>query len=58
VEALSTASIDNIVAAIGQLRAVLESEGAAASDIVVSLKASPPTSTRAASEISTLPDTT
>ena len=58
VEALSTTSIGSIVAAIGQLRAVLESEGAAASDVVVSLKASPPTSTQTANEISTLPDTT
>lgn len=58
VEALSTTSIDSIVAAIGQLRAVLESEGAAASDVVVSLKAGPPTSTQTANEISTLPDTT
>jgi hypothetical protein len=58
VEALSTTSIDSIVAAIGQLRAVLESEGAAASDVVVSLKASLPASTQTTSEISTLSDTT
>lgn len=50
-EALTTSSIDGIVAAIKQLRAVLESEGATASDVVVTLKASLASTTKAASEV-------
>jgi hypothetical protein len=59
VEALSSSSIDGIVVAINRLRAALESEGAAAGDVVVSLKASlrAPAPTRASSEASTITDT-
>jgi hypothetical protein len=56
-EALSATSIDGIVAAIGQLRTILESEGAAANDVVVNLKARLPAPIQAASETATLPDT-
>ena len=56
-EALSATSIDGIVAAIGQLRTILESEGAAANDVVVNLKARRPAPIQAASETATLPDT-
>ena len=38
IDALSTDSIDAIVAAIGTMRAALEREGAAADDVVVLLK--------------------
>jgi len=40
IDALSTTSIDGILNAIERLRAILEQEGAAASDVVVTLKAS------------------
>ena len=50
IKALSTTSIDGIVTAISQLRTVLESEGATASDVVVSLKARLPASTQVLNE--------
>ena len=50
IKALSTTSIDGIVTAISQLRTVLESEGATASDVVVSLKARLPASTQVVNE--------
>jgi len=56
IEALSTDSIDGVVAAIAQLRVILEHEGATASDVVVSLKARL-TASQAAGEATISPDT-
>jgi len=50
IDALSTTSIDGILNAIERLRAILEQEGAAASDVVVTLKASLTASKQATSE--------
>jgi len=51
IEALASASIDGVMAAVGQMRAVLEQEGATAGDVVVTLKASLASTTEAASEV-------
>jgi hypothetical protein len=57
IEALSTTSIDGIVNAVERLRAILEHEGAATNDVVVTLKASLSAPTQAPSEVVTPPDT-
>src|SRR5262249_10758131 len=53
IEALSTTSIDGVVNAVERLRAILDHEGAAASDVVVSLKPSLPAPTQVPSEAAT-----
>jgi hypothetical protein len=53
IDALSTDSIDAIVAAIGTMRAAVEREGAAPSDVVVTLKERPAAVDRAAREVTT-----
>ena len=57
VDALSTDSIEGIVAAIDMLRAALEREGAVPTDVVVTLKRST-AAKQAAGETATITDTT